>query len=72
MKSFLVLSSGLSGAKSFATVLVLVDNWLTSPINDLRSVQVLGIGYLAIASVIDSSTWYPFADSWKPTKITCL
>ena len=69
-KSFLVLSSGLRGARSVATVFVLVGNWLTKPMNDRNLVRLVGFGYLEIPSVIDSSIWYPLAESWKPAKVT--
>ena len=69
-KSFLVLSSGLRGARSVASVFALVDNWLTKLMNDHNSVRLVGVGYLEIASVMDSSIWYPLTESWKPAKVT--
>ena len=37
-------------------VLVEADNWLTNPKKDRRSVQLVGVGKLEMASVIDLST----------------
>ena len=70
-KSFLVLSSKWNGASSVPTVyLVHVDNWLTKPMEDCRLMQLVGVGYLEIASVINWLIWYPSAESWKPVKVT--
>ena len=57
MKSFFVLRRGRSGAKSAATVSVLAKSWLTSPKKERRSVRLVGVGNLAIASVNDWSMW---------------
>ena len=53
VNSFFVLRRGRSGASSPAKVAVLADSWLASPTNDRRSVRVVGVGNLAIASMID-------------------
>lgn len=63
VKSLLVLSSSFSRVKSVATLQVLVDNLLTKPMKDRRPEQLIGVGYLAIASMIDWSIWYPSTDS---------
>ena len=61
-KSFLVLSRGLSGVNNVATVLILEDNWLTSPKKEYKSVRLVGFGNCDIPSVMDSSTRYPSED----------
>ena len=55
VNSFFVLSSGRSGASSPATDAVLAESWLTRPKKDRRSVRLVGVGKLDIASVIDLS-----------------
>jgi len=52
-KSFFVLSRSLNGVSNYARVCVLVDRWLTRPINKHRSDLFVGVGYLVIASVMD-------------------
>jgi len=42
---------------------VLVDSWLTRPMNKHRSDLFVGVGYLVIASVMNGSTLYPLDDS---------
>ena len=50
VNSFFVLSSGRSGASSPATDAVLAESWLTRPKKERRSVRLVGVGKLDIAS----------------------
>ena len=51
-----MLRRGLSGVNNVATVLILEDNWLTSPKKERKSVRLVGMGNCDIASVMDWST----------------
>ena len=59
MNSFLVLRRGRSGANRLAIASVLVDSWLVSPKKERRSVWLLDVGNLDMASVMDGSILYP-------------
>ena len=50
--SFRELRSGHSGASTVARSLVLEASWFTRPQNERRSVRLLGVGKLAMASVM--------------------
>ena len=56
MNSFFVLSSDRKGANRVARAAVLAESWLARPQNARRSVQLVGVGKLEIASVMDLST----------------
>ena len=71
MNSFFVLSSGRMGAKRCASVSVLAESWLARPTNERRSVRLVGVGKLEIASVMDLLMEYPCADCRNPAKVTC-
>ena len=53
--SFLVLCSGRREASRLARVAVLADSWLARPKKARRSVWLVGVGKLEIASVTDLS-----------------
>ena len=69
-QEFFVLNRGRNGSTSCATVSVLVDNWLTKPQKDQRSVWLAGVVKFDIASMINVSMWYPSGDSWNPANVT--
>ena len=56
VNSFLVQNSGLSSDSSLEIVEVEVDNWLTSPKNKRRSMQLARVGKFVMVCVMDGST----------------
>ena len=53
VNSFFVLRRGRRGVSSPASVAVLADSWFARPTKDRRSVRLVGVGNLAMASMID-------------------
>ena len=53
VNSFFVLRRGHRGVSSPASVAVLADSWFVRPTKDRRSVRLVGVGNLAMASMID-------------------
>lgn len=60
------LNSGRRGANAVVIFLVLEASWLTSPQKERKSVRLLGVGKLAMASVISELIEYPSEVSSKP------
>ena len=50
------LSMGRSEASTAASSFIIEASWLTKPKNDIRSVQLLGVGNFNMASVISLPT----------------
>ena len=50
---------------------VLVASWLANLKKAHRSVQLEGVGNLAIASVIHNSMLYPLLERLNPVNVTC-
>ena len=67
-KSLRVLRSGCSGVRAGASSLVHVVSWLVRPIKERRSVRLLGVGKLVIASMMSLLMEYPSEVSMKPAK----
>ena len=53
LNSFFVLRRGRRGVSSPASVAVLADSWFARPTKDRRSVRLVGVKNLAMASMID-------------------
>lgn len=53
VNSFFMLRRGHRGMSSPASVVVLEDSWFARPTKDRMSVRLVGVGNLAIASMID-------------------
>ena len=68
MNSFRVLSSGCSGANTYAMSLVLEVGWLTRPKKEQKSVRLLGVGNCAMALVMSVLMEYPSGVSMNPAK----
>ena len=65
-KSFRVLRSGRSGTSAGASSFVQVVNWFVRPIKERRSVRLLGVGKLVIASTMSLLMEYPSEVSTRP------
>ena len=63
-----VLRSSRSGVRAGASSLVHVLSWLVRPIKERRSVRLLGVGKLVIASMMSLLMEYPSEVSMKPAK----
>ena len=67
-KSLCVLRSSHSGVRASASSLVHVMSWLVRLIKEWRSVRLLGVRKLVIASIMSLLIGYPSGVSMKPAK----